>query len=125
MYANSATLQRHQRHKRVRAKISGSRIRPRLAVFRSSSHISAQLIDDEAGETLMAAHDALLEKKDLSGTPKDLSRKAKTAYAVGRLLADRAKTKGILRIVFDRGGFRFHGRVKALAEGARTGGLEF
>jgi large subunit ribosomal protein L18 len=107
--------QRQRRHRRVRAKIRGSAERPRIAVFRSNRGISAQLIDDDRGHTIVAAtwtEDAL----------KKLPR-MEQAEKVGALLAERAKAAGVERAVFDRGGYRYHGRVKALADGAREGGL--
>src|SRR5205823_4268156 len=110
---------RLKRHKRVRYKVSGSADRPRLNVFRSLKHIYAQLIDDDSGATLAAASsvDASLRKK--SGGNID------GAKAVGSLIANRAKEKGITKVVFDRGGFQYHGRIKELAAAAREGGLEF
>ena len=105
-----------KRHRRVRKKVLGSAERPRLAVYRSNRHIYAQLIDDATGSTLVAASTL----KD--GNGKDPKAQAK---AVGTDLATKAKKAGIARVVFDRGGFMFHGRVQALAEGAREGGLEF
>jgi large subunit ribosomal protein L18 len=107
--------QRQRRHRRVRAKIRGSAERPRIAVFRSNRGISAQLIDDDRGHTVAAA---TWTEADLKGLPR-----MEQAAKVGALLAERAKTAGIERAVFDRGGYRYHGRVKALAEGAREGGL--
>jgi len=107
--------QRARRHRRVRAKIRGSAERPRIAVFRSNRGISAQLIDDDRGHTVAAA---TWTEADLKGLPR-----MEQAAKVGALLAERAKTAGIERAVFDRGGYRYHGRVKALAEGAREGGL--
>ncbi len=110
--------QRLKRHKRVRAKISGTSERPRLNVFRSEKHIYAQIIDDVAGKTLCAA--ASNEKGfEGSGSNKEGARK------VGKLIAERAKDKGIETVVFDRGGYVYHGRVQELAEGAREGGLVF
>lgn len=108
---------RQVRHVRIRKRVEGTAARPRLAVFRSLKHIHAQLIDDTTGTTLAAA----------SSVEKGLSAKgnAEGAKAVGQALAERAKAKGITSVVFDRGGFRYHGRVAALAEGARDGGLEF
>ena len=103
-----------RRHFRVRKKVAGAPDRPRVAVFRSNRHIYAQLIDDLAGRTVAAASDA---EVDAAG-----DKKAK-AKAVGALLAERAKAAGVDRAVFDRGGRRYHGRVAALAEGAREGGL--
>ena len=106
------------RHERVRKKISGTADRPRLCVYRSNAHIYAQIIDDVAGNTLVAA--SSVEKDfELSGSNKEGAR------AVGKLVAERALQKGIEEVVFDRGGYIYHGRVKALAEGAREGGLKF
>ena len=108
---------RLRRHRRVRAKVSGTAGRPRLVVFRSNRGIFAQLIDDEAARTLASASWTSIGK--MSGS------KIEQATTVGKALADAAKTAGIERCVFDRGGYLFHGRVKALAEGAREGGLQF
>jgi large subunit ribosomal protein L18 len=105
------------RHQRIRKRISGTAERPRLAVFRSLKHISAQIIDDTTGRTLAAASSL---EKDLKATGN-----AEGAKLVGAKLAERAKAAGIERVVFDRGGFRYHGRVANLADGAREGGLEF
>ena len=118
-------LQRVKRHKRVRAKVSGTTMMPRLSVFRSSSHISAQIIDDIGGSTLLAVNDMNLKRSELSGVPKELSAKGKIAFVLGKKLGAAAREKGIGRIVFDRGGFAYHGRLKAFAEGARAGGLTF
>ena len=107
--------QRQRRHRRVRAKIRGSAERPRIAVFRSNRGISAQLIDDDRGHTVAAA---TWTEADLKALPR-----MEQAEKVGALLAERARAAGIERAVFDRGGYRYHGRVKALAEGAREGGL--
>ena len=109
---------RARRHLRVRKRINGTAARPRLVVFRSSKHIYAQLVDDERGVTLVGAADTT-EGIQVEG-------KGKTAksLALGRLIAARAKDKGIAKVVFDRGGYQYHGRVKAVAEGARKGGLE-
>ena len=110
--------QRIKRHKRVRAKISGTPERPRLCVFRSETNIYAQVIDDVNGVTLVSA--SSLEKDfACEGTKSD------AAKQVGVNVAERAKAKGIDTVVFDRGGYVYHGRVKALAEGAREGGLQF
>lgn len=117
---------RKRRHKRVRAKIFGTQKRPRLCVFRSNKHIYAQLIDDTKGHTLASASDLQLKKKiNLKENQKKFSRKVALAYEVGKLIAKIAKEKGIEKVVFDRGGYKYHGRVKALAEGAREGGLKF
>ena len=110
--------QRIKRHKRVRAKIAGTPERPRLNVFRSATNIYAQIIDDVNGVTLVAAN--TLEKGFEGATGN-----AEAAKKVGVVLAERAKAKGIEEVVFDRGGYVYHGRVAALAEGAREGGLQF
>jgi len=108
---------RRRRHRRVRGRVTGTAERPRLSVARSNKRIYAQLIDDDRGHTLAAAgsHEAAL--RGLS--------KGEAAGEVGKLLAERAKGAGVSRVVFDRGGYKYHGRVKSLAEGAREGGLEF
>jgi large subunit ribosomal protein L18 len=111
---------RTRRHIRVRKKLAGIAVRPRLAVFRSLQHIYAQIIDDQSGHTLVSA--STLEpsvRTDISGT------KSERAERIGKLLAERAREKGVSQVVFDRGGFLYHGRVKSLAEGARAGGLQF
>ncbi len=113
--ANKARL---KRHKRVRAKISGTAARPRLAVYRSNAHISAQIIDDVARVTLVAAS---TQEKDFQGNGGNKV----AARALGKLLAERANAKGITEVVFDRGGYLYHGRVSELADGAREGGLKF
>jgi len=109
---------RAKRHRRVRKKVSGTAERPRLAVFRSNRHIYAQLIDDTSGRTLASASTAEAEQRS-GGTAT-----VEAAKAVGQLVGERAKAAGISRVVFDRGGFRYHGRVAALCEGARAAGLE-
>lgn len=106
-------------HKRVRKKVSGTAERPRLNVFRSNKHIYAQLIDDEKGVTLVSAN---TNEKDIQLESK--SNKEAAAY-IGKLIAERAIEKGYKRVVFDRGGYIYHGRVKALAEAAREAGLDF
>lgn len=118
---------RERRRRRIRAKVSGSAGRPRLSVFRSDRHISAQLIDDASGKTLAAVSDAAVDKKALAKLVKEDGRKAKVAvaFAVGKLIAEKAKKAGVTKVVFDRGGFAYTGRVAALAEGARDNGLEF
>jgi large subunit ribosomal protein L18 len=109
---------RIRRHARVRKQITGTTSRPRLAVFRSARHISAQVIDDSTGRTVAAA--STVEKDLRSG-----SGNVGAAKNVGRLVAERATAAGVTKVVFDRGGFRYHGRVAALADAARTAGLEF
>jgi large subunit ribosomal protein L18 len=110
---------RRRRHARVRRRVHGSAQRPRLAVFRSNKHISAQLIDDDAGRTLAAASSVEGDLRGASGGNVD------AAVKVGALVASRAKVAGITTVVFDRGGFAYHGRVAALADAARAEGLEF
>ncbi len=115
------TADRERRHLRVRAKIAGTAGRPRLNVYRSGENIYAQVIDDVAGHTLVSA--STIDKeiaKQVAG-----KKKVDAAKIVGKVLAERAKNAGIATVVFDRGGYRYHGRVAALAEGAREGGLEF
>lgn len=109
---------RTRRHRRVRRRIDGSRERPRLVVFRSSRHTYAQLVDDAEGHTLAAASTVEADFHD-GGTGT-----VEAARAVGRLLAERARALGVERVVFDRGGYRYHGRVAAVAEGARDAELE-
>lgn len=109
---------RLRRHRRVRKKVRGTAERPRLAVFRSNKHISAQVIDDVAGRTLAAA--STVEPDLRSGATGNTD----AATAVGRLVAERAKAAGVTRVVFDRGGFLYHGRVAAVADAARDAGLE-
>lgn len=119
MTTNREQLKRNKRelrHNRVRSVVSGTSTRPRLAVFRSASHIYAQLIDDKSGTTLAAASSAEVKGK---------AAKSDLSTQVGTAIADKAKAKGIEAVVFDRGGYRYHGRVKALAEAARAAGLQF
>jgi len=117
----TAVAARQRRHERVRNKVKGTASRPRLCVFRSLTHIYAQVIDDVAGRTLVAASD--MEKA--LATNRNGKKKTDVATAVGELVAQRAREKGVEQVVFDRGGYRFHGRVKALAEAARKAGLRF
>jgi large subunit ribosomal protein L18 len=118
---NHSELQRERRHRRVRVRVHGTAERPRLNVFRSLRHIYAQLIDDSVGNTLAAASTLDTEVSEKSGKLK----KVDQAKLVGELLAKRAVEKGVKQVVFDRGGYRYHGRVKSLAEGARAEGLQF
>ena len=110
---------RQKRHERIRLRLSGSPERPRLAVFRSLNSISVQVIDDTTGKTLAAASSL---EKDVKVTKKT---KTEEARVVGRLIAERAKSAGIEQVVFDRAGFRYHGRIKSLADAAREAGLQF
>jgi len=118
MEAKAKREGRVRRHVRVRRKVSGTAARPRLAVYRSNRHVYAQLIDDGAAATLAAASDA-----EIADDRANASGKTDRAKEVGKLIAGRAKEAGIDRVVFDRGGRKFHGRVAAVAEGAREGGL--
>ena len=112
---------RDVRHRRLRRRIRGSAERPRLAVFRSLNHIYAQIIDDEAGRTLVAVDSRSPEFRARAKSGGNIE----AAKVVGELLAQKAKGAGVARVVFDRGGYQYHGRVKALADAARTGGLHF
>ena len=111
---------RIRRHRRVRKKVHGTAVRPRLAVFRSNKHISAQVIDDDAGVTLVAASSVEAGQRELGG-----GGTVAAAARVGELVAQRAKDAGITTVVFDRGGFAYHGRIAAIADAARDAGLEF
>src|SRR4030042_5223925 len=121
MAKTTGRLARQRRHVRVRIKVSGTDTRPRFCVFRSLNYIYAQIIDDSVGQTLASASDLDLEIKDKATKKK----KMESAELVGSLAAQRALSKGINKVVFDRGGYKYHGRVKALAEAARKAGLEF
>ena len=110
---------RRKRHDRIRLTLAGSEVRPRLAVFRSLNHIYAQVIDDASGRTLASASTVEKELRSSSST------KTEQAAVVGRLVAERAKAAGVERVVFDRAGFRYHGRIKSLADAARNAGLDF
>ena len=110
---------RQKRHERIRLHTEGTSSRPRLAVFRSLTHIYAQVIDDASGRTLAAASTVDKELKGSKAT------KSEEAAVVGRLIAERARTAGVERVVFDRAGFRYHGRIKSLADAAREAGLDF
>lgn len=119
--SKSRSAARIRRHTRVRKNISGTPERPRLNIFRSVAEIYAQVIDDEAGRTLASASTVDHELR----ARLDGKKKSEQARLVGQLVAERAKAKGITQVVFDRGGYRYIGRVKALADGAREGGLDF
>ena len=110
-------FKRQRRHKRVRSKIKGTSKVPRLCVFRSSKHIYGQLIDDEKGKTLLTVKDTEIKKK--------LKGKIELAKEVGKLLAQKAVDKKYKKVIFDRAGYKYHGRIRALADGAREGGLKF
>jgi large subunit ribosomal protein L18 len=119
----SRRLQRMRRHFRVRNKIEGSAVRPRLVVFRSLKNIEGQLVDDATGSTLLGLSTLCADLKGFQ--PEGSNRKVEQAFAAGKLLAERATQAGITAVVFDRGGYKYHGRVKAFADGAREGGLDF
>lgn len=121
MKENKARLARYRRHARVRSKVKGTTSKPRLCVFRSLNHIYAQVIDDSQGHTLVSASTIDPEIR----TETDNKAKKGRAELVGSLIAKRASGKGINEVAFDRGGYKYHGRVKALAEAARQGGLKF
>jgi large subunit ribosomal protein L18 len=115
----SRTASRTKRHQRIRLRLSGTTARPRLAIFRSLNHIYAQVIDDSSGRTLAAASSLEAALRGATGTKSD------HAKQVGKLVAERAKAAGVDRVVFDRAGFKYHGRVRSLAEAAREAGLDF
>lgn len=118
---------RNRRHQKVRSKISGTPKIPRLCVSRSTNHIYCQLINDQKSETILNCNDSDVKKskEKVKGKQQEYSGKSAVAYKVGKSMAKKAIEKDIKKVVFDRGGFGYHGRVKALAEGAREGGLEF
>ena len=115
----SRGVARQKRHARLRLRVAGDASRPRLAVFRSLNHIYAQVIDDSSGRTLAAASSLEPDLRSAKGT------KSAEASAVGRIVAERARAAGVAKVVFDRAGFRYHGRVKSLADAAREAGLDF
>jgi len=119
---NPKVIARRRRKMRIRKHLSGTSERPRLAVFRSAKHIYAQVIDDTKGHTLVAASSLSPEIKQIRS---NLSGKKAVATEVGKLVAQKALSKGIKKVAFDRGGYMYHGRVKALADGAREAGLDF
>lgn len=119
---------RIRRHKKVRSRIYGTNEIPRLCVFRSNKHIYAQIIDDEKGKTLVSAGDKQIDLKDIDkkADKKELrTGKIAIAYAIGKLLAEKALKNNIKKVKFDRGGYKYHGRVKAIADGARKNALDF
>lgn len=117
MQTKSKRQNRIQRHRRVRGSISGDGIRPRFTIFRSNKHVWAQLIDDSSGKTMVAADDRAFKAKD--------GPRLARAEKVGAIVAEKALEKKIVMVVFDRGGYKYHGLIKAVAEGARRGGLKF
>jgi large subunit ribosomal protein L18 len=120
---HSRVLQRKRRHLRIRNKVRGTAERPRLVIFRSLKNIEGQIVDDDAGRTVMGVSTLTADLR--SFTPEGKNKRVEQSFAAGKLLAERAKAKGIEAVVFDRGGYRYHGRVKAFADGAREGGLQF
>jgi large subunit ribosomal protein L18 len=127
MAANDKTESRKKRHRALRKRISGSAERPRLAVFRSSRHIYAQVIDDLSRKTLLSVSDQLAKGEKKAGKTSDdtKGKKKDRAKLVGALVAKKCLEKGIDKVVFDRAGYKYHGRVSALADGAREAGLKF
>ncbi len=119
----SRALQRKRRHWRVRNTVEGTAERPRLVVFRSLKNIEGQIVDDSSGKTLIGISTLSEDLRDFKA--EGSNRRTEHAFAAGKLLAERAKKQGIDSVVFDRGGYKYHGRVKAFADGAREGGLEF
>jgi large subunit ribosomal protein L18 len=119
----SRRLQRTRRHFRVRNKIHGTEERPRLVVYRSLKNMEGQLVDDSTGRTLLGLSTLTPDLREFQ--PEGSNRKVELSFAAGKLLAERAREAGISAVVFDRGGYKYHGRVKAFADGAREGGLEF
>jgi large subunit ribosomal protein L18 len=119
----SRGLQRLRRHLRIRNKLRGTAERPRLVVFRSLKNIEGQIVDDDARRTVLGISTVAPDLRDFAAEGKN--RRVEQAFAAGKLLAEKAKAKGIEAVVFDRGGYKYHGRVKAFADGAREGGLKF
>ncbi len=118
-------VKKARRHLKIRAKVKGTAEVPRLAVFRSNAHIYGQLINDEKAITLASASDMELKSKKSAAKKGEIGRKISESREVGLLIAEKAKKLGLETVVFDRGGFRYHGRIKSVAEGAREGGLKF
>ncbi len=119
MSNRSKQQHRTMRHKRVRARIIGTKDRPRVSVFKSNNHIFIQFIDDASGKTILSSKVVPAGKSKIKGT------KTEKALAIGKMLSEKAKEAGIKKVVFDRGGYEYHGRVKAMADGLRAGGLKF
>ena len=119
----SRSAQRAKRHRRIRKKVQGTAERPRLVVFRSLKNIEGQVVDDDASRTIVGLSTLAPELKEFK--PESRNPRVEVAKEAGKLLAQKAKEAGVENVIFDRGGYRYHGRVKAFAEGAREGGLEF
>jgi len=122
-FKKSRDLQRRRRHYRIRSRMRGTAERPRLVVYRSLKNMEGQLVDDDAGHTVVALSTLSPDMKGFS--PEGKHPRIEQAHAAGKMLAERAKAKGIENVIFDRGGYKYHGRVKAFADGAREGGLKF
>ena len=122
-FKKSRELQRKRRHYRIRSKVQGTAERPRLVVYRSLRNMEGQLVDDDARRTVLGMSTLAPEMKSFSAEGKH--KRIEQAHAAGKLLGERAKAQGIESVVFDRGGYKYHGRVKAFADGAREGGLQF
>ena len=119
----SRRAQRAKRHRRIRKKLLGTAERPRLVVFRSLKHIEGQVVDDDASRTIVGCSTLAPEMKDFKAESRNP--RVEAAKEAGKLLAEKAKEAGVEKVIFDRGGYKYHGRVKAFAEGARKGGLDF
>ncbi|MBM4184077.1 MAG: 50S ribosomal protein L18 [Gemmatimonadetes bacterium] len=119
----SRELQRQRRHLRIRNKVRGTAVRPRLVVFRSLKNIEGQIVDDDAKRTVLGVSTVGPDLREFSAEGKN--RRVEQSFAAGKLLAEKARAQGIEAVVFDRGGYKYHGRVKAFADGAREGGLKF
>jgi large subunit ribosomal protein L18 len=119
----SRDLQRRRRHLRIRNRVQGTAARPRLVVFRSLKNIEGQIVDDDAGRTVLGVSTVAPDLRDFKGESQN--RRVEQSFAAGKLLAEKARAQGIQAVVFDRGGYKYHGRVKAFADGAREGGLQF
>jgi large subunit ribosomal protein L18 len=119
----SRDLQRRRRHLRIRNRMRGTSERPRLVVFRSLKNIEGQIVDDDAGRTVLGVSTVAPDLRDFTAEGKN--RRVEQSFAAGKLLAAKARAQGIEAVVFDRGGYKYHGRVKAFADGAREGGLQF
>lgn len=119
----SRAIQRAKRHRRIRKKIQGTVERPRLVVFRSLRNMEGQVVDDDSSRTIVGVSTLAEQLKSFKSESRN--RRIEVAFEAGKLLAEKAKEVGVERVIFDRGGYKYHGRVKAFAEGARKGGLEF
>jgi large subunit ribosomal protein L18 len=121
----SRQASRARRHKRIRKTVFGTAERPRLVVYRSLRNIEGQLVDDHEGRTILGLSTLSVDLKQIEAAEEETKGRQAKAFAAGKMLAERAKEAGVSAVVFDRGGYKYHGRVKAFADGAREGGLEF